>query len=537
VRIRTGALAAFLALLFVAPVTPVMAAQAAPSGSRPVPAPVLAGIDLERATILDLQRAMNSGRLSSVRLTVFYLNRIRQLDPRLKSVIMTNPDALRLAAASDVQRRRHGPRGLMEGIPILLKDNVDTADRQRTTAGSFALFHSRPARDAHLVSRLRAAGAVVIGKANLSEWANFRSTNSSSGWSAVGGQNNNPYVLDRNPCGSSSGSGVAVSAHLATVAIGTETDGSIVCPSGANGIVGVKPSIGLVSRSGVVPISAEQDTAGPMTRNVTDAAIVLAAINGPDRRDPPTLAGAPFARDDYTRFLRPDALRGKRIGAWREATGGRSPETDAVFDRAVGQLRALGATVVEVSIPYQDIVDENEFPALLHEFKHDINAYLAATPGRHPRDLAGLIEFNREHAEIEMPFFGQELFELSQATSGDLSDPEYRAMREAATSAARRGIDETLATHRLDAIVAATNSPAWRTTLGEGDAFLFGSSSPAAVSGYSNMTVPMGFVGPLPVGMSIMAGRFSEPTLLAIAYAFEQGTHARRPPQFIRTIG
>ncbi|HET8642203.1 MAG TPA: amidase family protein, partial [Pseudonocardiaceae bacterium] len=389
----------------------------------------------------------------------------------------------------------------------------------------------------HLVARLRAAGAVVLGKANLSEWANFRSFNSSSGWSAVGGQTANPYVLDRNPCGSSSGSGTAVSAHLATVAIGTETDGSIVCPSGATGVVGLKPSIGLVSRSGVVPISAEQDTAGPMTRNVTDTAIVLAAINGPDPRDPSTAAGAPFARDDYTPFLRPDALRGKRIGVWRDATGGTSPETDAAFDQAVAHLRALGATTVEVTIPYQDIINENEFPALLTEFKHDINAYLAATPGRHPRDLAGLIEFNLVDAEREMPYFGQEIFELAQATTGDLGDPGYRAAREAATSAARRGLDETLAANRLDAIVAATNSPAWRTTLGQGDAFLFGSSGPAAVAGYSNLTVPMGFVGPLPVGMSIMGGRYSEPTLLAIGFAFEQGTHLRRPPAFIPSIG
>jgi amidase len=424
----------------------------------------------------------------------------------------------------------------MEGIPILLKDNIDTADRLRTTAGSFALYEARPSRDAHLVSRLRSAGAVVLGKANLSEWANFRSTNSSSGWSAVGGQTANPYVLDRNPCGSSSGSGTAVSAHLATVAIGTETDGSIVCPSGATGIVGVKPSIGLVSRSGVVPISAEQDTAGPMTRNVTDAAIVLAVINGRDRRDPSTVDGAPFARDDYTRFLRSNALRGARIGVWRDATGGTSPETDAVFDQAVQRLRALGASTVDVTIPYQDIVNANEFPALMHEFKHDVNAYLAATPGRHPRDLAGLIEFNREHADVEMPYFGQEIFEQSQTTSGDLDDPEYRRMRLAATDAARRGLDETLRAHRLDAIVAPTNSPAWRTTLGSGDAFLFGSSGPAAVSGYSNLTVPMGYVGPLPVGMSIMAGRYSEPTLLALGYAFEQATQTRRLPQLIPSI-
>ena len=497
---------------------------------------MVAGIDLEAATILDLQRAMGAGRLSSVQLTNFYLQRIRRLDDRLHSVIMTNPQALQLAAASDVRRRKTGPRGLMDGIPILLKDNVDTDDRQRTTAGSFALFRADHVRDAHLVSRLRAAGAVILGKANLSEWANFRSFNSSSGWSGVGGQTANPYVLDRNPCGSSSGSGTAVSAHLATVAIGTETDGSVVCPSGATGLVGIKPSIGLVSRSGVVPISAEQDTAGPMARNVTDAAIVLAVINGPDPRDPATAAGAPFARTDYTPFLQANALQGKRIGVW-DPTGGRSPDTLAVFNQAVAQLRALGATTVEVTIPFQDIADANEFPALLTEFKHDINAYLAATPGRHPADLAGLIEFNRANAEVEMPFFEQEIFEAAQETTGDLNDPEYRAAREAATSAAQRGLDETLRDFDLDAIVAPTNSPAWRTTLGSGDAFLFGSSSPAAVSGYSNVTVPMGFVGPLPVGMSIMAGRFSEPTLLALAFAFEQGTHARRIPTFIPSIG
>jgi amidase len=532
-RIRT--LAVFVVLVFLTSVTAVPA-----PGTPPAPpftdGVTVAGIDLERATIPDLQRAMDSGRLSSARLTAFYLQRIRRLDHRLNAVITTNPDALRLAVASDVRRHTHGARGLMEGIPVLLKDNIDTADRQATTAGSLALVDARPAADAHLAGRLRASGAIILGKANLSEWANFRSTNSSSGWSAVGGQTANPYVLDRNPCGSSSGSAVAVSAHLATVAIGTETDGSIVCPAGANGIVGVKPSIGLVSRSGVVPISAEQDTAGPMARNVIDAAIVLAAINGPDPDDPATVDGAGHALADYTKFLRPNALRGKRIGVWRDATGGASPETDAAFARAVARLERLGASTVDITIPYLDIVDDNEFPALLHEFKHDINAYLAATPGEHPADLAGLIEFNRANAEAEMPFFGQELFEQAQATSGDRSDPEYRRTREAATGAAQRGLDEVLREHRLDAIVAPTNSPAWRTTLGSGDAFLFGSSSPAAVSGYTNLSVPMAFSGPLPLGMSIMAGRFSEPTVLALAYAFEQGTHARQPPRFLPTI-
>ncbi|MGQ0839051.1 amidase [Actinokineospora sp.] len=532
-RIRT--LAALVAVLFVTSAT--AAPGTADRGTPPVPAPVVAGIDLERATIPDLQRAMDTGRLSSVRLTAFYLQRIRVLNPTLHAVIATNPDALRLAAASDARRHRHGPRGQMEGIPVLLKDNIDTADRQQTTAGSFALAGARPARDAHLVHRLRSAGAVILGKANLSEWANFRSSMSTSGWSAVGGQTANPYVLDRNPCGSSSGSAVAVSAHLATVAVGTETDGSIVCPSGATGIVGVKPSIGLVSRAGVVPISAAQDTAGPMARNVTDAAILLAAMNGPDRRDESTVDGGAHALADYTRFLRPHALRGKRIGVWRDAAGGASPAADAALDRAVGQLRGLGASTVDISIPYRDIVNENEFPALLTEFKHDINAYLAATPGEHPRDLAGLIEFNRANAAREMPFFAQEVFEQAQATTGDLSDPEYRRVRAAATGAARRGLDEVLGGYRLDAIVAPTNSPAWNTTLGSGDAFLFGSAGMAAVSGYANLTVPMAYSGALPLGMSIMGGRFSEPTLLAVAYAFEQGTKVRQPPRFLPTVG
>lgn len=530
---RIGVLVGVLAIVLGGVAPPVAAA----GGAARVLAPVVAGIDLERATIPDLQRAMAGGRLSAVRLTSFYLQRIRQLNPRLHAVITTNPDAVRLAAASDEHRRRHGARGPMEGIPVLLKDNVDTRDRQPTTAGSLAMTGARPARDAHLVSRLRDAGAVVLGKANLSEWANFRSTGSSSGWSAVGGQTANPYVLDRNPCGSSSGSAVAVAAHLATVAIGTETDGSIVCPAGANGIVGVKPSLGLVSRSGVVPISAEQDTAGPMARNVVDAAIVLAAVNGPDRRDPVTATGARHLLPDHLRYLRPNALRGKRIGLWREATGGRSPAADAAFDAAARQLRRLGATTVDVSIPYLDVVDANEFPALLTEFKHDLNAYLAATPGRHPADLAGLIEFNRAHADVEMPYFGQELFEQAQATTGDLTDPDYRRTRAAATGAARRGLDETLRTHDLDAIAAPTNSPAWRTTLGSGDAFLFGSSSPAAVSGYPNLSVPMAYAGPLPLGISFMGARFSEQELLAIAYAYEHATKVRQPPRFLPTIG
>ena len=494
----------------------------------------LRGIDLERATVLDLQREMDRGRLSSVALTALYLGRIRALNPRLHAVIETNPLALAEAASSDVHRHRHGGRGALEGIPVLLKDNVDTADRQHTTAGSLALVNARPARDAFLVSRLRGAGAVILGKANLSEWANFRSTMSSSGWSARGGLTANPYVLDRNACGSSSGSAAAAAAHLATVTIGTETDGSIVCPSGTNDIVGIKPTLGLVSRSGVIPIAAQQDTAGPMTRNVTDAAAVLSVIQGVDPADPATDPARPHVKRDYLKSLRPDALRGKRIGVWRG--GGDVASVNAVTDAAIATLRARGATVIDgIDLPGLDVVFRNEFPALLTEFKHDINAYLAATPGDHPADLAGLIAFNREHAAAEMPFFQQEIFELAQATTGDLTDPTYRAQRDAATTAARNAVDSALALNRLDAVMAPTNGPAWVSNLQTGDDFtnFVSASTPGAVSGYPNLTVPAGHVeGVLPIGMSFFASRFSEPTLIALAYSFEQATHARRVPEF-----
>jgi amidase len=499
----------------------------------------LSGVDLERATVLDLQRAMAERRLDSITLTKIYVGRIRVLNPRLHAVIETNPQAVQDAGRSDAYRRRHGARSTLEGIPVLLKDNVDTADRQHTTAGSLALLGARPARDAFLVQRLRAAGAVILGKANLSEWANFRSSSSSSGWSGRGGQTNNPYVLDRNPCGSSSGSAVAAAANLATVTIGTETDGSIVCPSGATGVVGVKPTLGLVSRAGVVPISAEQDTAGPLTRNVTDAAAVLSVIQGVDRRDPATAPAAPYTGRDYLDALKPDALRGKRIGVWRAAAGDNA-DVLAVLDTSIATLRSRGATVVDnVELPGLDQVDDTEFPALLVEFKHDINAYLAATPGRHPADLAGLIAFNRAHADTELRYFGQEIFSAAQATSGNLNDPAYRVLRATATTAARNAIDSTVADQRLDAILAPTNGPAWVTDLRDGDDFtgFVGSSTPAAVSGYPNLTVPAGYsAGALPLGVSFFGGRFSEPTLIALGYAFEQATRARKPPAYLPTL-
>ncbi|MER7206483.1 amidase [Streptosporangium sp. NPDC000239] len=494
---------------------------------------VLRGLDLDRATVLDMQRAMNQKRFDSVALTRFYLDRIRTVDPLLHAVISTNPAALREAKQSDL-RRRQGARGPLEGIPVLLKDNI--AATGRASAGSLALLGSRPARDAFLVQRLRAAGAVILGKTNLSEWANFRSSASSSGWSAVGGQTNNPYVLDRNPCGSSSGSGVAAAASLAAVTIGTETDGSIVCPAGINGVVGVKPTVGLVSRAGVVPLSLAQDTAGPLTRNVTDAAAVLSVIQGVDPRDPATVPGG---NRDYLKALRPDALAGKRIGVWRSAAGNKR-EVVAALDATIATLRARGATVVDnLELTGTDEAAEQEFPALTNEFKHDVNAYLAEAPGKHPADLAGLIEFNKKHASTELRYFGQELFEQAQATSGDLNDFEYRAAREKATSLSRDAINSVISTNRLDAVLAPTNNGAWVTNLTKGDDFtdFVATSSPSAMAGYPAVTVPGGYAKDvLPLGVTFFGGRFSEPTLIAISYAFEQASQVRKPPTYLRTL-
>jgi amidase len=503
----------------------------APTGSAAAPGP--GGVDVESATIPQLQQAMSAGKLSSADLTRFYLDRIRDVDRKLlHSVLATNPDALNQARASDLRRRDGTLRGPLDGIPVLLKDNVDTAGMP-TTAGSLALAKATP-DNAFITDRLESGGAVIIGKANLSEWANFRSTQSSSGWSGVGGQTGNPYALDHNPCGSSAGSGAAVAAHLAVVAIGTETDGSIVCPSGANGLVGVKPTLGRVSRTGIVPISAAQDTAGPMARNVTDAAVLLAAVQGADPADPPT-------RDvdnppDYTRFLDEGALQGARIGVWRAGNTGVSNETDAIVDNTIAALRERGATVVDpADLDGIEDVGGPEFDALLCEFKHDLNAYLAATPGNHPATLADLIAFNESNAAREMPFFGQEIFEAAQATSGDLDDPACAEPRQTATSTARQVIDRTLERHDLDAVIAPTGSPAWPTDVINGDHFVLGSSTPAAVSGYPSITVPAGMAFGLPVGVSFIGARASEPTLFALAYAFEQATHARQAPRLPRS--
>ena len=534
---RSGRLATVLVAAALA-VTPALGGTPAATAKPPVTMVKLHGVDLDTATVLDLQDHMNKHRFTSDQLTSFYLSRIAELNPELHAVIETNPDALSEAVASDVHRKLEGSRGPLDGIPVLLKDNVGTGDREHTTAGSFALLGDNPA-DAFLVTKLRAAGAVILGKANLSEWANFRSLTSSSGWSGRGGQTNNPYVLDRNPCGSSSGSAVAAAADLATVTIGAETDGSIVCPSGTNDDVGIKPTLGLVSRTGVIPISAEQDTAGPITRNMTDAAAVLSVIQGVDPSDPATAAAGPFVGRNYLDDLNAQALQGKRIGVWRG--GGDVGDVNAVTDATIAELRAQGATVIDnIDLPGINDAFNNEFPALLVEFKHDINAYLAATPGQHPADLAGLINFNIQHADIEMPFFKQEIFDLAQATNGDLSDPTYIQERTTATAAARNAIDTALATNHLDAIVAPTNGPAWITNLQTGDDFtnFVSASGPAAVAGYPDLTVPAGYAdnGQLPIGMSFFGTAFSEPSLIAMGYAFEQATHARRAPAFLPTL-
>jgi len=469
--------------------------------------------DLDTLTIPAAQRQMDAGRLTASALTGAYLARVAAVDPLVRAVLALDDGAEPAAAASDARRREGRVLGPLDGIPVLVKANIAVRGHG-ATAGSKALVGSRPA-EAALVTRLREAGAVLLGTVNLSEWANFRSTRSTSGWSALGGQTHNPHVLDRSPCGSSSGPGAAVAASLAQVAIGTETDGSILCPAGHCGVVGLKPTLGLVNGHGIVPISAEQDTAGPMARSVVDAALTLSVLSG--RR----VAG-----------VDPGSLRGVRIGVWRLETS--CPDTDAVTDQAVDALRAAGAVPVDVVLPGTDVVDEHELPALLAEFRRDVERWLQDTPGDHPRTLEELIAFNSADPD-ELRHFGQELFEqaLAAAPAGSV---EAVAHRELARAAARGAVDTNLTAHGLRAVMAPTNSPAWRSTLGEGDAICFGSSSPAAVAGYPNITVPAGFVGPLPVGMSFMSTAGRDDDLLSLAHAFEQQALARRTPGYLPTL-
>ncbi|NLS78926.1 MAG: amidase [Chloroflexi bacterium] len=487
-------------------------------------------------SISELQAALRAGELSAAQLVTSYLQRIRELDqagPGLNAVIELNPDALAAAQALDAERQVGRLRGPLHGIPVLLKDNIDTGDRMATTAGSLALEGSRAPRDAGLVERLRAAGAIILGKTNLSEWASFRSTHSTSGWSSRGGLTRNPYALDRNPCGSSSGSAVAVAADLCAAAVGTETDGSIICPSSVNGIVGLKPTLGLISRSGIIPIAHSQDTAGPMGRTVRDVAILLGALAGPDPRDPATRETASWAGADYERYLDPDGLRGARIGVVR-GYWGRHPAVDRVMEEALAALRGLGAVLIDpVEIATVKQLGAHEHTVLLHEFRADLNDYLSTRgPGVPVRSLREVIAFNEQHRARTMPYFGQELL-LQAESQGPLTTPQYLEALTAARRLARdEGLDAALRSHRLDALVAPSNHPAHLTDLVNGDCGSGGSSSPAAVAGYPSITVPAGYVFGLPVGLSLMAGAYAEPTLLRLTYAYEQATHVRIPPAF-----
>jgi amidase len=499
---------------------------------------VVPPFELDETTVADLQKRMAAGETTARRVTEAYLARIASLDrqgPELRSVIETNPEALSIADALDAERKARGPRGPLHGIPVLVKDNVDTADRMTTTAGSLVLEGSVPPRDAHAVERLREAGAVILGKANLSEWANFRSSRSVSGWSARGGQCRNPYALDRNPCGSSSGSGVAVSANLAPVAVGTETDGSIVCPSTNCGIVGIKPTVGLVSRAGIVPISHTQDTAGPMARTVADAAVLLTALAGADPSDPATAAGRDRAVN-YTKALDPAGLRGARLGVARNMAGFH-PDTDRLFDEAVAEIRRRGAEIVDpADVPNVKELGDPEFEVLLYECKADLEAYFASLGPKAPvRTLAQAIAFNDRNREREMPYFGQEIF-LKAVEKGPLTTPAYReALEKCGRLSRREGLDAVLDRHRLDALVAPTGAPAWVIDPVSGDHYVGGNSTPAAVAGYPAVTVPMGFVFGLPVGLSFVGRAWSEAVLVRLAFAFEQATRHRRPPRFLRT--
>ena len=495
---------------------------------------------LEETAIADLTASMRSGDRTTRSIVSQYLSRIQQLDrqgPMLQSVIETNPEALNISEELDREREAGTVRSPLHGVPVLLKDNIDTADQMTTTAGSLALQGSIPLGDSTVARRLREAGAVLLGKANLSEWANYRSTRSSSGWSARGGQCRNPYALDRSPCGSSSGSGVAVSANLVMVAIGTETDGSIVCPASTNGIVGIKPTVGLVSRSGIVPISATQDTAGPMARTVRDAVVVLGLIAGVDTRDPATEVAGTLGLDDYTPFLDEAGLTGARIGVQRSAFGFH-PLVDRLIEDAIVLMRDRGATIVDpIALRPSPTMRRAEVEVMAYEFKTGLNAYLAALPNGEIRSLADLIAFNEAHAGEEMPYFGQERLVEAQRR-GSLSEDRYQEAHAVARRLSREeGIDRAMDADTLDAVIAPTGGPAWVIDHVNGDHFSGGSSSLPAVAGYPNITVPAGYVQGLPVGLSFFGRAWSEPTLIRTAYAFEQASRHRQQPAFLPTLG
>jgi amidase len=501
---------------------------------------VVKPFELGEVTIGELQKGMESGRFTAQSLVEEYIRHIDEVDqngPEVNAVIEINPDARAIAKALDREREAKGPRGPMHGIPVLIKDNIATRDRMSTTAGSLALVGSVPLTDSFVAGRLRAAGAVILGKTNLSEWANIRSSHSTSGWSARGGLTRNPYALDRNACGSSSGSGAAVAANLCTVAVGTETDGSIVCPSSANGIVGIKPTLGLVSRYGIVPIAHSQDTAGPMARTVTDAALLLGVLAGVDARDGATAESRGKAVSDYTQFLDPGGLRGARMGVVRKLFGFHDG-VERLMNAAMDEMKRQGAELVDpVIIDSLCTFEDSEQEVLLYELKADLNAYLAVLgPGAPVHSLAEIIDFNERNRDREMPFFGQDLFLKAQA-KGPLTDKPYLDALEKNHRLTRsEGIDAVMEANHLDALIAPTGSPAWLTDLVDGDHDVGGSSSLAAVAGYPNINVPAGFVFGLPVGVSFFGRAYSEPTLIKLAYAFEQATRLRQPPQFLPSV-
>jgi amidase len=529
-RITPAAIAALLASAWIAGCSP-GSPPAAATSATPVTGTGSAGDIIELSATDALQR-MAAGTLSSRALTQAYLDRIAALDdagPTLNAVIDLNPAALDDAARLDEERRSGKLRGPLHGLPVLLKDNIDVAGRVNS-AGSLALANNRPARDAFLVARLRAAGAVILGRTNLSEWANFRSTRSSSGWSSRGGQTKNPYALDRNPCGSSAGTGAAIAASLGALGVGTETDGSIICPSSVNGLVGLKPTVGLVSRSGIIPISVSQDTAGPMTRTVTDAALLLSAMAGADEADAAGKAARDHVKADYTAALDVDALRGKRFGLMRQAMG-YHPDVDAATQRAVEAMRAAGATVIDVNIPTWGQWDAPELTVLLYEFKDGLNTYLKAAQAT-PGSLAALIDWNKANAARAMPLFAQELFEQAEAR-GPLTDATYRNAREEARRlAGRDGLLAILQKQNLDALVAPSMSPAWLTDHVLGDHFVGAGYGIAAVAGTPSLTLPMGESHGLPLGITFMSRAWSEGELLGYAFALEQRLKARRAPTF-----
>jgi amidase len=491
---------------------------------------------LEEITIAQLQQGYKEGKFTIRDVVEDYLERIAEIDkkgPQLNSIIQINPDALKIAEELDKEMMAGKIRGPLHGIPVILKDNIDTHDKMPTTAGATALRNSYPKNDSWVARKLREAGAIIIAKSNLSEWANFRSKISSSGWSGVGGQTKNPYVLDRNPCGSSSGSGVAVSANLCVLAIGTETNGSIVCPSNNNGIVGIKPTVGLISRSGIIPISFTQDTPGPMARTVTDAALCLGILTGTDPADKKTLGSDGSIQTDYTKFLKKDGLKGKRIGLLKDAMGFHH-KVDTLMDQTVKWLKSQGAEVVELTFHFDDNIENASLLVMLYEFKDGLNNYFKGLGKDAPvKSLKELIAFNKSDS-VELRYFDQKLLEEAEE-KGDLNSAAYKeALAKMLKGTREDGIDKLMSDNRLDAIMAPTGAPAWKTDLIDGDLYLGGNSSLAAISGYPNITVPMGFISDLPIGVSFFGRAWSEPILLEIAYAFEQGTKHRKPPKFLK---